>query len=313
MLTPSRILITGGTGMLGYAFRSLQTEHDMIFINSKTCDLLDYKATCKTFIDIKPDWVIHLAARVGGVKSNTQFLGDFYRENIMINTHVLEAARKVKVNKLVSVLSTCIYPDKIEYPLRETEIHNGKPHISNYAYAYAKRMLDVQSRSYRDQYGLNYITAVPNNLFGENDNHHLEDCHVIPAIIHKMFNSIKTKRDVVLWGDGSPLREFTYSQDVARILLYLLENYNDRDPINIGNTIEMSIKEIAETIKRNLGFKGNIIWDTSKPMGQFRKPSSNKKLLNLAWRTDQYTDFHLALEKSCNWFVKNYPNIRGIK
>lgn len=147
------------------------------------------------------------------------------------------------------MLSTCIYPDDVEYPLSEDKIHAGPPHSSNYGYAYAKRMLEVQSRTYRHQYGCNFITAIPNNLFGECDNYHLEDSHVIPAIIHKMYLANKNNTDVELWGDGSPLREFTYSYDLASILLFLLENYNDEGPINVGNTIEISIKSAAEKIK----------------------------------------------------------------
>ena len=163
---------------------------------------------------------------MGGLKANLNNLGSFYYENIIINSNVLEASRKFNVKKVVSLLSTCVYPDKITYPLTEEQIHNGKPHDSNYGYAYAKRMLDVQSQAYRDQYGCNFITAIPNNLFGENDNFDLENSHLIPAIIRKVHEAKMNNSDIILWGDGSPLREFTYSKDLAKIILFLLNNYD---------------------------------------------------------------------------------------
>ena len=155
-------------------------------------------------------------------------LADFYTENMKINTNILHGAYTHNVTKVVSLLSTCVYPDKASYPLTEEQIHNGSPHKSNYAYAYAKRMLDIQSQAYHDQYGCNFVTAVPNNLYGEHDNFHLKDSHVIPAMIRKMYEAKETQTDVVLWGDGSPLREFTYSPDLAQILLFVLENYDKK-------------------------------------------------------------------------------------
>ena len=169
-------------------------------------------------------------------------------------------------------------------------------------------MLDIQSRAYRQQYGCNFITAIPNNLFGENDNYHLENSHVIPAIMHKM---LRSHGKVKLWGDGSPLREFTYSFDLAKILLFLLEYYEDPTPINVGNTNEFSIREVAYKIKEFMGSKSEIEWDTTKPAGQFRKPSCNKRLLDLGWSPQDYTPFDAALQGSCEWFKKNYPNVRG--
>ncbi|MHA2039648.1 MAG: GDP-L-fucose synthase family protein [Promethearchaeota archaeon] len=305
-----RILITGGSGMVGYGFKQIKTDHDLILVNRKDADLLNYSEVLNLINSLKPDAVIHLAAKVGGIKANMEQMGDFYNQNIIMNTNVLNACKELKVKKVLSLLSTCVYPDNAIYPLTEDQIHSGKPHDSNYAYAYAKRMLDVQSRSYRKQFGCNFITAIPNNLFGNNDNYHLNDSHVIPAIMHKMY---KAKTDVKLWGDGNQLREFTYSQDLAKILLFLIENYNDEDPINVGNTQEHSIKSIAIKIKKFMNFQGQIIWDTSKPAGQFRKPSSNSKLLKLGWKQNNFTDFDLALQKSCDWFIENYPNVRGIK
>jgi GDP-L-fucose synthase len=304
-----KILITGGSGMVGHALR--RVIPDAIFVSSKDFDLRSIEQTETMFSMYEPEQIIHLAAKVGGIKANMENLGDFYRDNIMINTNILESARKYKTEKVLSLLSTCIYPDKVSYPLTEEQIHTGPPHQSNYAYAHAKRMLDVQSRAYREQYGCNFITAIPNNLYGENDNYDLEDSHVIPAIMHKMHLARQTGSSVTLWGDGTPLREFTYSKDLAEILVFLLEHYDLPQPINVGNTGEHSIKEVAELIAAYVDYDEQINWDISKPAGQLRKPSSNKRLLELGWRQSMYTDFKVALLAACDWFTANYPNIRG--
>jgi len=307
-----KILVTGGTGMIGRALQN-HLHGDVLFLSSKDCDLTDFHETKMFFNKLKPDYVIHLAAKVGGILANMNYLGDFYRENILINTNVLEVSRLFGIKKVVSLLSTCIYPDRCQYPLTEDQIHNGPPHSSNFAYAHAKRMLDIQSRSYRKQYGCNFITAVPNNLFGKHDNFHLNDSHVIPAMIRKIYEAKINNKDVTLWGSGRPLREFTYSEDLAKILIFLLEKYNDPEPINVGNTSEISIKAVASLIAEILNFDGKIIWDTSMTDGQYRKPSDNSKLIEKGWKTENYTDYEIALKETCKWAVDNYPNLRGIQ
>ena len=307
-----KILITGGTGMVGSAFKDIDTKHNLVLIGSSEQDLTDYQSAFSAINEHSPDAVIHLAARVGGVKGNSDYVADFYSDNIRINTNVLLAAHSLGVGKVLSLLSTCIYPDNAIYPLTEEQIHNGAPHQSNFGYAYAKRMLEVQSRAYRQQYGSNFITAVPNNLFGEHDNFDLENGHVIPSIIRKVYEAKQSGSDIVLWGDGTPLREFTYSKDLAKILLFLLEKYDRIEPINVGSTSEYSIKDIAMTIADILDYQGNIVWDTSKPKGQMRKPSDNSKLLNMGWSKEDYSYFRTSLEKTCQWFLDNYPNVRGV-
>jgi len=307
-----KILITGGTGMVGSAFKDIDTKHNLVLIGSSEQDLTDCESAYSAISKHNPDAVIHLAARVGGVKGNSDYVADFYSDNIRINTNVLLSAHSLGVKKVLSLLSTCIYPDKATYPLTEEQIHNGPPHQSNFGYAYAKRMLEVQSRAYRQQYGRNFITAVPNNLFGEYDNFDLENGHVIPAIIRKVYEAKQSGSDIVLWGDGTPLREFTYSKDLAKILLFLLERYDRIEPINVGNTNECSIKDIAMIIADIFNYQGSIIWDTSKPKGQMRKPSDNSNLLSMGWKSEDYSDFRDSLEKTCQWFLDNYPNVRGI-
>ena len=306
-----KVLVTGGTGMVGEALRRNKFGHAFVFVGSSNYDLRSSRACKKMMKHYRPDAVIHLAARVGGVKANTDYLGDFYRENIQINTNVLESSRLQGVQKVISLLSTCVYPDKVNYPLTEDQIHNGPPHPSNYGYAYAKRMLDIQSQAYRSQYGCNFITAVPNNLFGENDNFDLNSSHAIPAMIRKIYEAKQTNSNVNLWGDGTPLREFTYSEDIARALLILLENYSEPMPINIGSPVEISIKDVAEKIADKIGFVGDIVWRNEMPSGQPRKPSDNSKFQQLYGM--RYTDLDKALTKVCNWFIINYPNVRGIR
>jgi len=305
-----KILVTGGSGMLGTSLRLLLK--DAVYLSSKDVDLRDKDRTFDLFRAINPDVVIHMAGRVGGIKANMDYLGEFFYDNVMMNTNVLEASRLAGVEKVASILSTCVYPDSADYPLTEEQIHNGRPHHSNYAYAHAKRMLDVQSRAYRDQYGCNYITIVPNNLFGINDNFDLQNSHVLPAMVRKIYEAKEYDKPVTLWGDGSPLREFTFSDDMAKIIIFLLDNYDSREPINVGNTVEHSIKSVAEMICKIYDFNGNINWDISKPPGQFRKPSDNSRLLKLGWRQEDYTNLYSSLQVVCDWFEKNYENARGV-
>ena len=306
------LLITGGNGMVGNAFKSIGT--DAIYLSSKDADLRKYEETKRVFEKYNPTKVIHLAAKVGGVKSNSSFIGDFYTDNIYINTNVLKVSHELGVEKVLSLMSTCVYPKReyVSYPLTEEQLHLGEPHETNFGYAYSKRMLDVQSRAYRNQFGCNFITAIPNNLYGEHDNFHLEDSHVIPAIMRKMFDAQSNDQDLVLWGDGKPLREFTYAQDIAKILMFLLENYNGESPINIGSTNEYSILEVSNIIKELMNFNQQVIWDTTKPKGQYKKPCSNLKLLELGWDKSDYTCLKKGLKKTYDWFIMNYPNIRGI-
>ena len=307
-----RVLVTGGTGMVGCAFRSTQ-EDQFIKVGSSSFDLSNFTDCLNLISKHRPDAVIHLAAKVGGVKGNTDYVADFYTENILINTYLLEACRWYKVSKVVSLLSTCIYPDSAKYPLTEEQIHGGEPHESNFGYAYAKRMLHIQSKAYRKQYGCNYVCAVPNNIFGKGDNFDLENGHVIPAIIRKIYEAKKNNNpSVTFWGDGTPLREFTYNQDIANALVFLLKNYDESMPVNIGNTKEVSIRHVVEKVSKIYGYEGEILWDTSKPSGQFRKPSSNQRFIDLGWDESSYTSLDSGLKFTCKWFADNYPNVRGL-
>tara|TARA_R110001592_G_scaffold57627_2_gene175211 strand:- start:3454 stop:4383 length:930 start_codon:yes stop_codon:yes gene_type:complete len=306
-----KIIITGGTGMIGTAFKNLKTDHELISVGSSDYNLKDSVHTKKMILEHTPDAIIHLAARVGGVKGNSDHVADFFHENIMINTNVLSTARELNVPKVVSVLSTCVYPDKVTYPLTEEQMHMGPPHESNFGYAYAKRMLDVHTRALRQQYGKNYTCAIPNNLYGPNDNFDLSNGHVVPSVIRKIWEAKINKNPAVFWGSGKPLREFTLSSDFAQILLWMTENYNSSLPLNVGNTAEFSIHTLVQEVCNILEYNGEVVWDKSMPEGQFKKPSSNQKFIDLHGELD-YTELREGLKITCDWFLQRYPKVRGV-
>lgn len=307
------ILVTGGSGLLGNAFKKVLPI--ACYPTSKELNLLNENNINEYLTDNKIQEVIHLAAKVGGVKANTEFVSDFYQINSQINNNIISSCIKNKIKKLTCCLSTCVYPDEnfVKYPLTEDQLHNGPPHRSNFGYAYAKRMVDIQIKAARQQYGFKYISVIPNNLYGENDNFHLEDSHVIPAIIRKIWEAkINKKSYFEVWGDGEVYREFTYSEDVAKIILFCSANYDEDSPINIGNTKEYLLKDVIKSLMLHLEYDGNLVFNTEKPKGQIRKPSSNQKLLKIGWKKDWYTTLEIGLKNTCVWFKKNYPNIRGI-
>lgn len=300
-----KILVTGATGLVGRCFSGPQ----FIGITSSDYNLIDPYDVKRMFSDIKPDAVIHCAAKVGGIKANMTQKGDFFYQNIMMNTNVIEEAKNNKIDKLVCFLSTCIFPDKIEYPLSSEKIHLGKPHFSNDAYAYAKRMADVQIQAYREQYGVNYFSVVPTNIYGPGDNYNLENGHVVPTLIHKFFLAKKGNQNVKIWGTGSPLREFIYSDDISRLCYHLLNYYNSNEPVILTTSEEHSIKELALLIADIIDFKGEIIYERDKPDGQMRKPSDNSFLKSFV-PDFKFTSLKEGLVKSIKWFEENYPNIR---
>jgi GDP-L-fucose synthase len=297
-----KLLVTGGNGLVGSSIIS-----DVKI--GKQYDLRNIDETNKMFEYHKPTHVIHCAGKVGGLSANMNYKGEFFYDNIMINTNVIESARLNNVKKLVSFLSTCVFPDNIEYPITEKKIHLGEPHSSNYPYAYAKRMADIQIRAYREQYGLEYVSVIPTNIYGPNDNFSLESGHVIPMLLHKMYTAQRDNTDFVVWGSGTPLREFIYSKDIAKLSEWALDNYNESEPIIFSNSNEISIKDLVDLLVNEFNFKGKVIFDKTKPDGQFRKPSDNSKLKSYL-PNFEFTPIEQGLKETINWFIENYDNTR---
>ena len=297
-----KLLVTGGNGLVGSSIIS-----DVKI--GKEYDLRNIEETNKMFEYHKPTHVIHCAGKVGGLSANMNYKGEFFYDNIMINTNVIESARLNNVKKLVSFLSTCVFPDNVEYPITEKKIHLGEPHFSNYPYAYAKRMADIQIRAYREQYGLEYVSVIPTNIYGPNDNFSLDTGHVIPMLLHKMYNAQRDNTDFVVWGSGTPLREFIYSKDIAKLSEWALDNYNESEPIIFSNSNEISIKDLVDLLVNEFNFKGKVIFDKTKPDGQFRKPSDNSKLKSYL-PNFEFTPIEQGLKETINWFIENYNKTR---
>lgn len=304
----SRILVTGSSGLIGYALKDMNLD-DCFFATRTDADLTDYDQTKKLFSRVRPDIVIHLAAAVGGIGGNLIHSGEYFRNNTMMNLNVLEMSRQFKVEKVVSFMSTCVFPAEAKYPLTVDQLHIGPPHQSNFGYAYAKRMLEVQSSAYRKEFGCNFITLIPTNIYGPGDYWNLEEGHVIPSLIHKFFIARESSTNVRLWGSGEPLREFIYSYDVAKTILWSLKSYEEISPLIVSPSVEISIKDLANCIAREMQYTGEIIWDVNKPDGQLRKPSSNAELLRL--NPDiSFTPIEYGLKQTVAWFVSHYPNVR---
>ena len=302
------ILVTGSDGLVGSALRELISE-DVYFASRKDADLTNYQETEALFNRIKPEKVIHLAALVGGIGGNLMHSGEYFRDNLQININTLEAARKTNVKKLVSFMSTCVFPNEGPYPLTPNSLHLGQPHPSNFGYAYAKRMLEVQSRAYRAQWGLDYVVAIPTNIFGPRDNFNLIEGHVVPALIHKTYLAKREKTNLTVWGTGKPLREFIFSKDVAKITLWMLDNYSDSEPLILTSGTETSIRDLVDYVVREMDYSGEINFDETKPDGQFRKPSSNEALLALL-PNFSFTNLYDGVKETVEWFNGNYPSIR---
>ena len=304
----TRTIVTGANGLVGYAIRQLNLPNTT-YLAREDIDLTDFSSTRDRFVELEPDNVIHLAAQVGGIGGNLIHSGEYFRNNILINTNVLESARIAGTKKLISFMSTCVFPDKCTYPLNEKDLHNGPPHPSNFGYAYAKRMLEVQSSAYRKEWNCNYIVAIPTNIYGPNDNFSLTEGHVVPALIHRTYLAKKNGTDLSVWGSGKPLREFVYSGDIARLALWAIENYSEDTPIIFTSGIEATIRELTEVVAKKMKFEGKLIFDSSKPDGQYRKPSDTTKLKN--YLPDfEWTPLEEGIERTVDWFLSNYPNVR---
>ncbi len=295
-------LVTGGSGLVGSAIESNFKP------SSEYVNLMHVEDIIRYITRNKIDSIIHCAAKVGGIKANSDHLGEFFYKNVIMNANLLHAAHEAGVKKVVSFMSTCVFPDDVEYPLTPCQIHMGEPHPSNYSYAYAKRMLEVQSRAYRDQYGSNFVTVIPCNIYGPNDNFNLDSGHVIPSLIHKCYLAKQNNTDFEIWGTGQAYREFIYSKDVAYIAQWVLENYDEYEPLIISPDEEISIATIAQEIAWRMEFEGNIVYNGMRD-GQLKKPSNNMTLKHML---PDYTfvPIEVGLRRTIEWFIENYEKAR---
>jgi len=317
---PAVVLVTGGTGLVGQAINEFVTENDnknqlpgesWIFLSSKDGDLTDRAATEAIFKKHKPTHVIHLAAKVGGLFANMSEKVEFYRENIVMNDNIMECSRIFNVQKLVSMLSTCVFPDKTSYPIDETMIHDGPPHHSNEGYAYAKRMIDTMNRAYKEEYDCNFTAIIPTNIYGKNDNFSITKGHVIPGLINKCYQAKQDNTPFCIWGSGTPLRQFVYSRDLAELTVWVTREYDEPDPIilSVDEDDEITIKDVALAVAKAHNFEGKIEFDTSKSDGQYKKTACNKKLRK--YRPDyEFTSMPDGIQQSVDWFVANYDTCR---
>jgi GDP-L-fucose synthase len=302
-----RVVVTGGAGFLGsVVVQNLRQRgcRDLVVPRSKEFDLRDRDAIIRLYERDRPNMVIHLAGVVGGIGANRANPGRFFYDNAIMGIQLMEYARQFEVEKFVAVGTVCAYPKFSPIPFKEVDLWNGFPEETNAPYGLAKKMLLAQAQAYRAQYGFNAIYLLPVNLFGPGDNFDLESSHVIPALIRKCYEAKESgRREIVLWGDGSPTREFLYVDDAAEGLVLAAERYDGELPVNLGSGVEISIRELAQVIAAEVGFTGEIVWDKTKPNGQPRRcldVSQAKRLFGF----EATHNLHAGIRSTVAWFER---------
>ena len=302
-----RILITGSTGFLGHHVMPRIKEAfpgaDVIGLGRKDYDLLQPGAPAAMLKDIQPDCVVHMAAKSGGIITNKKRPADFFYDNIVMNTHTLHESWKAGVKKFITFMGGCSYPSDAKSPIGEDQMWKGYPQIESAGYSVAKKMLITQSWAYRVQHGFNSIVLIPGNVYGEWDNFNLEEAHVIPALIRKYIEAQERgDKTMTAFGTGRPTRDFVYAGDVAATVPWFMKNYDSSEPINISAGRRISIRELAETVKKVTGFAGEIVWDTTKPDGQIDKIFDVTKLNALGLSCN--TTLEEGLRRTTEWFIE---------
>ena len=300
------ILVAGGTGLAGSAIvRELaRVNKKVIGISSKDVNLLDRAKTFSYIKDLKPNVIIDAAAKVGGVGSNNAYPVEFLSQNLQIQTNLMDAAHEVKVEKFVFLGSSCIYPRNCAQPIKEDYLLTGELEQTNSAYAIAKIAGIELIKSYRKEYGYSWISVMPTNLYGPNDSFDLENSHVLPALIRKFVEAKRNNSpEVVLWGSGTPLREFLHVDDLAKAILVCLEKYDDSQQINIGSGDEISIRDLGQKIANLTGFTGKVVWDSNRPDGTPRKVLDSTKINKLGWKAAITLDQGMAA--TVEWYQEN--------
>jgi GDP-L-fucose synthase len=299
-----RVTVTGGRGFLGrYVVRLIEAHGgNVVTFSSSEYDLTKQADVARMYNDHRPEIVIHLAARVGGIGANQDNPGSFFYVNAIMGIELMEQARHHDVSKFVQVGTVCAYPKFAPIPFSEDDLWNGYPEETNAPYGLAKKMLLVQAQAYREQYGFNGIYLLPVNLYGPGDNVDLHNSHVIPALIRKALEARDSKApSMEVWGTGAPTREFLYVEDAARAIVMAAERYNKPEPVNVGSADEISIKDLVELIVQLTGFEGNVVWDRSKPDGQpRRKLSVDRAEKEFGFRSS--TPFRVGLRDTIRWY-----------
>ena len=303
-----KICVTGGAGFLGtHLIRELRSKGalDIFVPKIEDYDLVDSDAIQRMLADSDPDVIIHLAAHVGGIGANQEKPAEFFYDNLMMGVQLMHQAYERGVEKFVAIGTVCAYPKFTPVPFSEDDLWIGYPEETNAPYGLAKKMLLVQSQAYRDQYGYNSIFLLPVNLYGPGDNFNPRSSHVIPALIRKCVEAKEAGEDhIVVWGDGSPTREFIYVTDAARGITLATEKYNESLPVNLGSGFEISIKDLAEKIARMTGFEGDFVWDTSRPNGQPRRALDTSRAKE-KFGFEARVDFDEALQKTIEWYLEH--------
>jgi len=309
-----KIVVTGSTGFLGmHTIPVLEKKYgkeNVISLSSKNYDLTNPIQVEKMFDDCEPEILVHLAAYVGGIGANKKLPADYFYVNNIMTSFIFNYAEKKKISKLIFSSAGCLYPNTAPSPMSEGEIWNGYPQEDSAGFAMTKRIALVASTEYKKQYNLNSCNLILGNMYGEYDNFSLTDSHVIPATIRKIFEAKEENKDhVTMWGSGNPQRDFVYVDDVANTIPFFIEEYDTSNPINISSGVTTSIKELVETIKHILDYKGRIVWDISKGDGQMLKIFDTTKMKNLGLTCN--TSLNEGLKKTIDWYVLNHDkNIR---
>ncbi|OGI65817.1 GDP-fucose synthetase [Candidatus Nomurabacteria bacterium RIFCSPLOWO2_01_FULL_39_18] len=303
----SKIYVAGHTGLVGSAIvRELERQgyENIVIKTREELDLTQQRRVENFFEKERPEYVFLAAAKVGGILANDKYSADFIRDNLAIETNVIDSAYKNDVKKMLFLGSSCVYPKNSPQPIKEEYLLTGELEVTNKAYAVAKIAGIIMCQSYNKQYGTNFISVMPTNLYGENDNFDLESSHVIPAMIRKFDDAKKNnEKEVILWGTGSPKREFLYVDDLANACVFLMNNYNDSEIINIGVGEDLSILELANVVKKCVGYKGDIVWDKSRPDGTLRKLLDVSKLQGLGWKAK--INLEDGIRRTYEWFREN--------
>lgn len=316
-MTVTKILVTGGSGLVGSSIKELVNEYnkdtEFIFLNSKTCDLRDPIACEKLFFDGNFDIVIHLAAKVGGLYANMANNYCMLIDNLKININILECCRKYKIKRLINILSSCIFGNDLKYPLTSDQMYDKKPDSSNEGYSESKRLLSTGSKLLTQNSDIDVVSLIPTNLYGCKDNYHLQDGHVLPALIHKCFIAKQNNKPLEIKGLGKNYRQFIYSEDLAKIILHFVDCklHQQFNQLIVGPKVndEITIKDLVNKIVKDFDFNGEVIYNSSFKEGQHKKTVSDTELLTYI-PDFKFTPLEIGLKKTIDYFIKNYETVR---